>query len=163
LKIRADQLHAEKIVSISEKDEWLSDLSFEDRQLSGTLSIRPIESRGSTRVSGDIEAQLALPCCRCGEAVAWTAKLPIDIEVKPHPQEHEKLKVLVREELDEYFVNKQGEIDLFEIVNDAIHLATEDYVYCAHGCSTTTESRESTPSYRPFAALAQLKIDEQET
>jgi len=103
-------------------------------------------------VSGGVEADLKLECQCCLEPLDWPVRSEVHLGVVSSIDEGN----LLPEPLEPLLLDETGVVDLVDIVQDELLLATPSIPQHSHCASPKTET-DADSRENPFAVLAQLK------
>ncbi|MES2745028.1 MAG: DUF177 domain-containing protein [Bdellovibrionota bacterium] len=184
MKLPVKDLRDSKIHTIKGDEAWLSDIysSFSaiDTPLTGHIGVKP-EAYGLYSVQGHVDFTPFIECARCAEPLGYPihrdisvrfidrdkAEAGFDIEGEDGDEVIER--ELDSQDLDTYYVESHGEIDLEMVVNDFVQTALPTRVICANvdkTCGVDLKDAESGLVHKdkadfdssPFAALKNLKL-----
>lgn len=178
MKLQVADIHRPQVIEIQGKEDWLQDI-YENLRLAsdrgsliqGHIEIQPLEY-GQVQVAGRIQVCPQLSCSRCADSIPW----PIDQTFRASfrstdeiPQEsHLELR---SDELEAYFIDEQGCIDIESLINDIIQIEIPQQVLardpqtgeCRHcgidiASDVVYESAPKSEDENPFAVLKNLKL-----
>lgn len=178
MKININTLNSSIRIDLKGDEDWLQPLykSFEewagkiDTPISASLDVSK-DNYGFAQVKGSLTFTPKLPCSRCSDPILFPIEIAVNTEFRPHnsnlPNEYD----LQKEELDYYYIDVDGSIDLEGLINDLIQTsipskiisASDDGSRCKICPKTFSDSRVfgSDPSEdeSPFAVLKNIKLD----
>lgn len=183
MRLKAEDLRKEVSISLQGEEPWLDNIyqSFSiDKSvgphLTGTITIQP-EPYDVFRVSGSLSFQPLVNCSRCEDLIPW----PIEVQVKgrflkryEELMEDEEVE-LEPEDLDDYYIDQEGSLNLEILVNDLIQTAipqrrvlqSDDGQSCrlCHKDLTTriVHQAEMPEAANPFAVLKNLKFPKKDS
>ncbi len=181
MKIKTRKLFNSLVVNVSGSEDWLSAIyqlfpsptEANQPKIAATLQISPIDETRYYAVKGTIQYAPFVACSRCNEPINWPINVSFSVRYQPDDDGEAGVdKILTREELDYYFLDAQGDIDLEALLNEQIQLAVpsktilvaEDGHHCRICLSPLMRADlpiSSTGNQNsPFAKLAALKRDE---
>ncbi len=184
MKIGTKDLRETQILDLKGDEPWLGDIyaSFEgmEEALHGKLSVNPA-AYGVYAVDGHISYTPKVECARCQEAVPFAIERDISVrfidrdaaeasfEIEGEEADEDYERELVSEDLDTYYVDAGGELDIEMVINDFVQTALPTRVTCevvGRSCGLSLQNSESGLVHKdksdfetsPFAALKNLKL-----
>jgi uncharacterized metal-binding protein YceD (DUF177 family) len=182
MKLKAEDLRSPKTITISGDEPWLHLIyeSFdikgavpEARKITGSLTVTPT-NYGLYDVVGEVRFTPAVSCSRCEDMIPWEISRKIKVrylEQAPIEDEEEEVeRDLEPSDLDAYYIDAQGMIDLEVVINDFIQTALptrlvktapdgKSCLICHKDVSTKTVYQDAIkPEESPFAVLKNLKL-----
>lgn len=185
MKLIAKDLREIKMIDIQGHEPWLGEIysSFQgtDCQLHGKIVVKP-EAYGVYALEGHVDFTPLVECSRCQEPLGYPIHRDFsirfidrdaaeaDFEIEGMEDDGEEFeRDLVSEDLDTYYIEKTGELDIEMVVNDFIQTALPTRVTCASvdkACGMPLQNHESGLIHKdkadvdmsPFAALKHLKL-----
>jgi uncharacterized metal-binding protein YceD (DUF177 family) len=183
MKLKAEDLRSPKTITISGDEPWLGLIyeSFElkgtvpvPRRITGSLTITP-STYGLYQIEGAVQFTPTVPCSRCEDMIPWEISRKIKVrylEQTPveEGEEEEVERELEPSDMDAYYIDAQGMIDLEVVVNDFIQTALptrlvkttangKSCLICHKDVSDKTVFKdELKPEQSPFAVLKNLKL-----
>lgn len=91
-------------------------------KLSGILGVYPVNAGVMISVNGTLTGEIPLPCSRCGEIVHFPIESKVNVLYKETPDisAHKKERALSKDELDEYYLDSEKNLNFSELVNDIV-------------------------------------------
>lgn len=185
MRLLAKDLKKTKTITLEGQEPWLKDIyasfSGNDAPLTGEIEVKP-DAYGVFHVVGHVDYTPLVECSRCQEAVAYPIHRDIDVrfidrdaaeagfDIEGMDDEGAEFeRELDSEDLDTYYVEPNGEMDLEMIINDFIQTALPTRVTCSlvdKTCGVPLQNEESGLVHKdkndaemsPFAALKGLKL-----
>jgi uncharacterized metal-binding protein YceD (DUF177 family) len=178
LKININTLNPTVQIDLKGDEAWLQQIykSFEewagniDTPIEGALSLSK-DDYGFVQVKGSIAFTPKLPCSRCSDPIAFPIEIAVSTEFRPYNKDLPSDYDLQKEELDYYYVDKDGNVDVEGLVNDLIQtsipskivLTTDGGSACKICPNKFTDSKvfgsEPSEDDNPFAILKNIKLD----
>lgn len=176
MRIKLEDLHKPKSVSVEGHEKWLTDIyaSFlkcggQYPTLKGSFKASLL-GYGYAQVEGRVTFQPQVPCSRCAEPITWPIEKSFCAKFKPKDDIADALEVdLVAEDLDYYYIEDDS-LDVQQVFIDVVVTSlpaqlvkkTEDGKSC-DVCGVSVDNEEvyrSRPKDEdsPFAALKNLKL-----
>jgi uncharacterized metal-binding protein YceD (DUF177 family) len=182
MKLKAEELRSPKTITISGDEPWLH-LIYEsfniegaaplERRITGSLTVTP-STYGLYQVEGQVQFTPTVSCSRCEDMIPWEISRKIKVrylEQAPLEDEEEELeRDLEPSDMDAYYIDAQGMIDLEVVINDFIQTALptrlvktapdgKTCLICHKDVSTKTVYQDEVkPEQSPFAVLKNLKL-----
>jgi uncharacterized metal-binding protein YceD (DUF177 family) len=184
MKLLTKGLRGPKTLTLQGDESWLSEIysSFpaNERPLSGQIEVIP-EAYGLYAVKGHVDYTPSVECARCSELIGYPIHRDISVRFIDRDQAESGLdiegidedEVIEREldskDLDTYYIESTGEIDLEMVINDFVQTALPTRVTCANVnkiCGVDLKDSQSGLVHKdkndfessPFAALKSLKL-----
>jgi uncharacterized metal-binding protein YceD (DUF177 family) len=182
MKLKAEELRSPKTITISGDEPWLHLIyeSFDitgaiptDRRITGSLTVIPT-NYGLYDVEGEVKFTPTVSCSRCEDMIPWEISRKIKVrylEQAPIEDEEEEVeRDLEPSDMDAYYVDAQGMIDLEVVINDFIQTALptrlvktaadgKSCLICHKDVSTKAVFKDVVkPEESPFAVLKNLKL-----
>lgn len=173
-----------KKISIGGQEPWLKEIyatfSSNDAPLTGEIDVKP-EAYGTYQIHGRIDYTPIVECSRCAEPVAYPIHRDIDVrfidrdaaeagfDIEGEADDGTVERELESQDLDTYYVEEDGLIDIELVLNDFVQTALPTRVTCAlvdKTCGISLQNEESGLVHKdkndvdtsPFAALKNLKL-----
>lgn len=182
MKLKAEDLRSPKTVTISGNEPWLR-LIYESfgmkmagpnaKSITGSLTVTP-STYGLYDVTGEVKFTPDVSCSRCEEMIPWEISRTIQVrylEQSPIDDKEEEVeRDLEPSDLDAYYIDAQGMIDLEVVINDFIQTALpsrlvkttadgKSCIICHKDVSARTVFQDAVkPEESPFAVLKHLKL-----
>jgi uncharacterized metal-binding protein YceD (DUF177 family) len=182
MKLKAEDLRSPKTIDISGDEPWLH-LIYESfdmqgavpaaRRITGSLTVTP-SNYGLYQVEGEVHFTPTVSCSRCEDMIPWEISRKIKVrylEQAPIEDEEEEVeRDLEPSDMDAYYIDAQGMIDLEVIINDFIQTALptrlvktspdgKSCLICHKDVSGKAVFQDAIkPEQSPFAALRNLKL-----
>ncbi|HYX32083.1 MAG TPA: DUF177 domain-containing protein [Oligoflexus sp.] len=187
MKLKAEELRSPLTVTISGDEPWLGLIyqSFDmkgpapsERRITGSLKVTPT-NYGLYDIEGDVQFTPSVSCSRCEDQIAWPIQRKIKVRyLEQTPLDEEEIKEEIERDLepsdmDAYYIDPQGMIDLEVVVNDFIQTALptrlvktsadgKSCLICHKDVSEKTVFKDAVkPEHSPFAVLKNLKLPEE--
>ncbi len=184
MKLTAKDLREPKLLQLEGNEAWLSEIygSFEgnDQPLKGDRRVSP-EPYGVFSVKGHVDYTPFVECSRCQELVAFPIHRDIDVrfldrdaaesgfDIEGEEGDEEIERELDSKDLDTYYVESSGELDIEMVINDFVQTSLPNRVTCSlvnKTCGIALQNEESGLVHKdkadievsPFAALKNLKL-----
>lgn len=178
MKLKAEDLRSPKTIAISGDEDWLNLIyeSFADgrpnqQKITGSLTVIP-SHYGRYDVEGEVRFTPSVSCSRCEDMIPWEISRKVKVRfLEQAPLEEDEVeRDLEPSDMDAYYLDEKGYLDLEIVVNDFIQTAlpTRLVKTAADGksclvCHKDVSSKyafkdEIKPEQSPFAALQNLKL-----
>lgn len=182
MKLKAEDLRSPKTITISGDEPWLHLIyeSFgmktagpEAQRITGSLTVTP-STYGLYDVTGEVQFTPSVSCSRCEDMIPWEISRKIKVrylEQSPIEDEEEELeRDLEPSDMDAYYIDAQGMIDLEVVINDFIQTALpsrlvktaadgKSCLICHKDVSERAVFQDAVkPEESPFAVLKNLKL-----
>ncbi len=182
MKLKAEDLRSPKTITISGDEPWLNLIyeSFDIKgavsaahRITGALTVTP-STYGLYDVEGEVRFTPNVPCSRCEDMIPWEISRKIKVRyLEQAPLEDEEEEVerdLEPSDMDAYYIDAQGMIDLEVVLNDFIQTALptrlvktapdgKSCLICHKDVSSKAVFEDAVkPEESPFAVLKNLKL-----
>lgn len=181
MKLKADELRSPKNITISGDEPWLGLIyeSFDSKgdfppqkRITGHLTVTPTQY-GLYDIEGEIQFTPTMACSRCEDRIPWEISRQIKVrylEQAPLDDEEDVERELEPGDMDAYYIDAQGMIDLEVVVNDFIQTALptrlvktaadgKSCLICHKDVSSKAVFQDAVkPEKSPFAVLKDLKL-----
>jgi uncharacterized metal-binding protein YceD (DUF177 family) len=185
MKLKAEDLRSPKTIPITGDEPWLGLIyeSFDikgavppERRITGSLTIIP-SNYGLYQIEGAVQFTPTVACSRCEDRIPWEISRKIKVRyLEQAPLEEDAEEEIERElepsDMDAYYIDAQGMIDLEIVINDFIQTALptrlvktasdgKSCLICHKDVSEKAVFKdEIKPEQSPFAVLKNLKLPE---
>ncbi len=163
------KLAKEKSISITGEEKWLEQIyslypspeKVPAPKLKALVRLQPTDY-GFINVNANIEYEPFIVCDRCNNQFKWPIKRTLELIFQKPKKLDKKGEIdLQASDLDQYFIDQNGTINLEELINEQIVLAVPSQTRCQKCTSIPkgqlVHSEKSNHNDSPFAALAELK------
>ncbi len=182
MKLKAEDLRSPKTITISGDEPWLHLIyeSFDIKgavpathRITGALTVTP-STYGLYDVEGEVRFTPNVSCSRCEDMIPWEISRKIKVryleQVPLEDEEEEVERDLEPSDMDAYYIDAQGMIDLEVVLNDFIQTALpsrlvktapdgKSCLICHKDVSTKAVFEDEVkPEESPFAVLKNLKL-----
>ncbi len=186
MKVLVKDMRESKNIQIDGTEAWLNEIyaSFLGNAaygLKGQLTIKP-EAYGLYTVEGKIEYVPLVSCSRCQKEIPWPINKDISVrfidrvaaessfEIEGMDDDDEVERDLVPEDLDTYYLDEKGELDVEMVINDIVQTALPTRLIVLNkdgkSCLICLDNVETPLVYKdekdidisPFAMLKNLKL-----
>jgi uncharacterized metal-binding protein YceD (DUF177 family) len=182
MKLKAEDLRSPQTITISGDEPWLR-LIYESfdirgaapaaRRITGSLTVTP-RNYGLYDIEGEVQFTPTVSCSRCEDMIPWEISRKIKVrylEQAPLDEAEEEIeRDLEPEDMDAYYIDAQGMIDLEVVINDFIQTALptrlvktapdgKSCLICHKDVSSKAVFKDEVkPEQSPFAVLKNLKL-----
>jgi len=186
MKVLVKDMREPKIIDIQGTEPWLSEIyaSFlgnEGYGLKGEIKITP-EDYGLFTVEGKIDYVPLVGCSRCQKEIPWPIHKEVSVrfidrdaaesgfEIEGVEEGEEIERDLVPEDLDTYYLDDKGELDVEMVINDIVQTALPTRLILLNpdgkSCRICLDNVDIPLVYKdekdvdisPFAVLKNLKL-----
>jgi uncharacterized metal-binding protein YceD (DUF177 family) len=183
MKLKAEDLRSPQTITISGDEPWLH-LIYESfdikgavpatRRITGSLTVTP-STYGLYDIEGEVQFTPTVACSRCEDMIPWEISRKIKVRyLEQAPVDELEDEDVERElepsDMDAYYVDAQGMIDLEVVINDFIQTALptrlvktapdgKSCLICHKDVSSKAVFQDKLkPEQSPFAVLKNLKL-----
>ncbi|MBC7659657.1 MAG: DUF177 domain-containing protein [Chitinophagaceae bacterium] len=186
MKVLVKDMREPKVINIQGTEPWLNEiyasfLGSEGFGLKGQVTVTP-EDYGLYTVEGKIEYVPLVGCSRCDREIPWPINRAISVrfidrvaaessfEIEGEVGDEMIERDLVSEDLDTYYLEPSGELDVEMVINDIVQTALptrliltdkngKSCLVCHENIDTPIVYKDSADAdMNPFAALKNLKL-----
>ncbi len=155
MKIKLNKIKevARLTVSILGTEEWLADIYSnlkEGSKIEASVSISTTLIENRYKVEGNIKISTPLICRRCLKQVQWNGDINFSVYFIDDTEELTRERDLKESDLDEYWAEELGEINLEVILNDMVQESIPDVVdeKIKHDCIDTQDKEQDSYSVK---------------
>ena len=144
-------------VSIWGTEEWLADIYSnleEGSKIEASVNISTTLIENRYKIEGKIKVNSPLICRRCLKKVEWSGKVNFSVFFIDEKEELTRERDLKESDLDEYWAEELGVIDLEVILNDMVQESIPDVVdeEITHECIDVKDKEQDSYSVKLCSA-----------
>lgn len=144
-------------VNILGSEEWLADIYSnleEGSKLEASVSVSTTLIENRYKVEGNIKISTPLICRRCLKKIQWNGDINFSVYFIDDTEELTRERDLKESDLDEYWAEELGEINLEVILNDMVQENIPDVMDegITHDCIDTQDKEQDSYSVKLCSA-----------